>query len=168
MMDSFSTTYILAGRYPDHLAVTPDGSRVYVSHWSNFEDSNVVSLIDTTKNAVVAAIQLDSNPDCMVVNPEGARLYASHYQSQKGSVIDTSSNAVVTTIPFTGYPRLLAVTPDGAHVYVAHHYYFWNRLPAVGNEAVCSAETAETRSFVRGRRDAIARQRSITNAKALF
>jgi hypothetical protein len=43
-----------------------------------------------------------------------------------------------------------------------------SRVPTLDNDAVWGAETAETRSFVRGRRDAIARQRSITNAKALF
>ncbi len=32
-MDSFSTTFIPAGSSPTHVAVAPDGSGVYATHW---------------------------------------------------------------------------------------------------------------------------------------
>src|ERR1035441_2899405 len=120
IMDSFITTYIPVDSAPWHLAMVPDGSRIYVTHLrSPISDlSDVVSVIDTTQNAVVAEIHLDSPADFIAVSPDGAYLYVSHFPELKLSVIATISNAVVT-IPLTDSPLLLAVTPDGGHVYVA-------------------------------------------------
>jgi YVTN family beta-propeller protein len=119
-MASFTITPIPVDGSPNQQAMVPDGSRIYVTHirTSTSAISNVVSVIDTTQNAVVAEINLDSPAHFITVSPDGAQLYVSHFTEQKLSVVATISNAVVT-VPLPDPPLLLAVTPDGGHLYVA-------------------------------------------------
>ena len=50
---------IPVGTTPQGVAVTPDGSKVYVAN----EDSNNVSVIDTRKNKVIATIPVGNGAD---------------------------------------------------------------------------------------------------------
>ena len=100
------------------VAVTPDGSKVYVV---NTNASNV-SVIDAATNTVIGSpipVQLD--PRGVAVAPDGSKVYVGDEIPFVGgtvSVIDTVTNTVIATIPVGLIPEGVAVTPDGSKVYV--------------------------------------------------
>jgi YVTN family beta-propeller protein len=65
---------IPVGIVPQLLAVTPDGTRVYVPN----QGSDTVSVINTATNTVVATIAAGSQPVTAGVTPDGARVYVTN------------------------------------------------------------------------------------------
>lgn len=99
-------------------AVSPDGSRVYVTNYSD----NTVSVIDTATNSVVATIPVGSLPFGIAVSPDGRRIYiANHVSNGTISVIDTATDDVVATVPVGSQPDDVVVSPDGSRVYVSNY-----------------------------------------------
>ena len=105
------------GSYPQAVAVSPDGSRVYVANYGG--DS--VSVINTATNAVVATVSVGRRPSGVAVSPDGSRVYVP-IEDSKVKVINTATNAVVATVGVGSYPEGVAVSPDGSRVYVANYY----------------------------------------------
>jgi YVTN family beta-propeller protein len=95
------------GSYPEHMAITPDGTQVYVV---NFGSANV-SVIDTATQRVLATIQVGSRPTGIAFTPDGTKGYVVNYDSHNVSVIDTAIQEVVATIPVGEYPRQGSVHP---------------------------------------------------------
>jgi YVTN family beta-propeller protein len=56
---------IPVGAGPIGIAITPDGTRAYVTN----EDSNTVSVIDTATNTVVATITVGVHPVAVAITP---------------------------------------------------------------------------------------------------
>jgi len=104
------------GSVPFGVAVTPDGSRVYVANLMG----NTVSVINAATNAVTA-VPVGLNPTAAAVTPDGARVYVTNQTDNTVSVIDTATS-IVSTAPVAVGPSPIgvAVTPDGAKVYVAN------------------------------------------------
>jgi YVTN family beta-propeller protein len=100
---------------PYGIAVSPDGTRAYVSN----ADSHTVSVIETATNLVRTTISVGSYPAGVAVSPDGTRAYVGNYKSHTVSVIETATNIVLTTIP-TNAPIGIAVSPDGIHAYVCN------------------------------------------------
>ena len=107
---------IADGGYPWGLAITPDGSRVYVTDTV----SNAAVAIDTASNKVIAEVAVGNNPIGVAISPDGGRAYVANAFSNSVSVIDTASNTVVATIMVGSGPYGLAFTPDGNRAYVAN------------------------------------------------
>jgi YVTN family beta-propeller protein len=99
---------------PLGIAITPDGTRAYVTN----EGSASVSVIDTTTNTVVATIPVFPGqvPIGVAIAPDGTRAYVANNFGGV-SVIDTATNTVVATVPFVG-GLAVAITPDGTRAYV--------------------------------------------------
>jgi YVTN family beta-propeller protein len=111
---------IPVGAAPLGVAITPDGTRAYVTNFSSAR----VSVIDTTTNTVVAMIPMD-NPDGIAITPDGTRAYVTRELDDVVSVIDTATNTVVAGIPVevagnVATPVRVAITPDGARAYVTN------------------------------------------------
>jgi YVTN family beta-propeller protein len=112
---------IPVGTFPMGVAVSPDGSKVYVTNTASA--SNNVSVIDTAKNRVTATIPVGQFPLGVAVTPDGARhqpphlradrrdeepwragagankVYVANGGSNNVSVIDAATNTVIATIP---------------------------------------------------------------------
>jgi YVTN family beta-propeller protein len=97
------------------VAVTPDGTRVYVAN-----GPSSVSVIDTATNTVTATVGVGDGPFGVAVTPDGARVYVTNENSADVSVVDTATNTVIATVGVGIAPEGVAVTPDGARVYVAN------------------------------------------------
>jgi YVTN family beta-propeller protein/autotransporter-associated beta strand protein len=97
---------VVAG--PQVLAVSPNGSRVYVA---NNSDSNVF-VIDTATNAVIATITVGLFPIGVIVTPDGTRVYVTNTNNTV-SVIDTATNTVVATLPAGSQPFALGICSNG-------------------------------------------------------
>jgi len=90
------------------VALTPDGSKVYVAALSGS-----LSVIATATDAVIATIQLAANAFGVAVSPDGRKVYVANGNFATVSVIDTESNTMIATIPVGGSPTGVTVTPDG-------------------------------------------------------
>jgi YVTN family beta-propeller protein len=80
------------------VAITPDGTSAYVTN----ENSNSVSVIDTTSNEVVATIAVGGQPRGVATTPDGTLIYVVNSFSNSVSVIDQSLNKVITAVVGVG------------------------------------------------------------------
>ena len=100
---------------PQEIAITPDGTRAYVTNFG----SNTLSVIDISTNTVLKSIGLPDTPDGLAISPDGSSIYVATFSSV--SVVSTATNAIVANIlppdPTCDFSEL-AVTPDGQQVYV--------------------------------------------------
>jgi YVTN family beta-propeller protein len=84
---------ITVGTNPQGVAVTPDGSKVYVA---NNGITGTVSVIDTATNTVVGSpIPVNFGPLGVAVTPDGSKVCVAKEGSESVSVIDTATNTVV-------------------------------------------------------------------------
>jgi YVTN family beta-propeller protein len=116
VIDTSSNTVVASvgvGIYPvGGVAITPDGTRAYVSN----RGSNYVSVIDTSGNTVVATVVVGDLPYGVAITPDGTRAYVTNAYSNSVSVIDTnpsdaSYNTVVATVGVGDFPGAVAITP---------------------------------------------------------
>ena len=104
------------------MAVSQDGSRVYVNNGS----SSSVSVIDAASNSVRATVQVGSFPGGVAVTPDGSKVYVANTGSNSVCVIATASAAVIVTIPKGSMglgPNGVVVSPD-ARFKVQEHRLF--------------------------------------------
>lgn len=92
-------------RRPLGVAVSPDGTRAYVTNFS----ANTVSVIKTNTNTVVATIPVGAFPFGVAVSPNGTRAYVTNLNDDTASVINTNTNTVVATIPVGDLPFGVAI-----------------------------------------------------------
>lgn len=131
-IETFSNTSRLTTMWggedrPYGVAVTPDGTEVYVTN----SGSCTVSVIDTATNSLISIIDVKGYPYGVAVNPTGEVVYVtSDYRNEDAdysihgivSVIDTATKTVTATIRVGKNPYGIAVNPDGTDVYVVNKY----------------------------------------------
>jgi gliding motility-associated-like protein len=105
------------GGYPDGVAVTPDGSKVYVTN-----SSNTISVIDATTNTVKTTITEGKSPYGIAVSPDGSNVYAAISGADEVSVISAATDMIIGAIPVGASPAGVAITPDGSKLYVANQF----------------------------------------------
>ena len=105
---------IAVGENPGWIALTPDGSRLYVVQGAGASPDyrGSVSVVDTLSSLVLDSIPLDPGfPSGIDITPNGTRAYLSICKASGGKtstganrveVIDTSSNTIAHTIPING------------------------------------------------------------------
>jgi YVTN family beta-propeller protein len=102
------------------MAITPDGSRVYVVG----AVSNNVSVMDTRTNQVIDTIAI-MHPFGITITSDGKQVYVGGEMNDEDllgtvSVIDTATNRVSHSIPVEGFGFYgIVLTPDGTQAYVA-------------------------------------------------
>ena len=107
---------ISVGNGPRGVAVTPNGSYVYVANWG----ADTVSVIQTADNTLLDSISVGHEPWGVAVTPNGSYVYVANWGADTVSVIRTSDNTVVDSISVGVNPYGVAVTPNGSYVYVAN------------------------------------------------
>jgi YVTN family beta-propeller protein len=112
------TATIAVPASPSGLAVTPDGTSVYVT----CRGANSVSVISTASNSVIASIGVGSSPIQLAISPNGAQVYVVNQGSNQVSVIDTASKSVTGTINVGSHPNAVAFSPSGTRAYVTNLY----------------------------------------------
>lgn len=105
--DTLITT-IPVGNKPYYIAITSDGSRAYVTNSGSYyfmvngsnclidsdSDSDSVSVIDTSLNAVIETVRVDSTPLFVVITPDGDKAYVVNSFSNSVSVIEVPKDSV--------------------------------------------------------------------------
>ncbi len=113
------------GGNPEGIILVGKYAYVAYSGYSDSTNGNVVKVIDTDNDTIVATISVGTNPQALVASSDGSKVYVANtgsynfttysYENCSISVIDTSSNTVTSTIAMpdgTG-PSILAITDDG-------------------------------------------------------
>jgi YVTN family beta-propeller protein len=113
---------VAGGGDPNILAITPEGSKLYVASYT----AGTVADIATSTDAVTKTITLAGttpNPNALALTPNGCQLYVHDHANNLLDAITVSSDAVAASpaVGATGDPTGMSVTPDSAHVYVANH-----------------------------------------------
>jgi YVTN family beta-propeller protein len=115
---SLVPTSILVGSEPAGVAVSPDGSHVYVANSGDVS----VSVTDTNTKTVGTSINVGANPVGVAVTPNGKHVYVTN-GTRLVSVINTNTKTTVGSPIDLGpgtFPRGVAMAPDGKRVYVAN------------------------------------------------
>jgi YVTN family beta-propeller protein len=107
-------TDIRTGTFPQDLAVTPDGSQLWVANTgpqTQPDSATSVSVIDTATNKVTATIPTEGSPTQVAFSPDGAKAYVATADG-----LYTFSTKTLTKTGFIsglGEPHSVAVAPDG-------------------------------------------------------
>src|SRR5262249_48948506 len=111
------------------IAITPDGSRVYVT-------AGDVIVIDTATNSITSTFRAEAAPSTTVISnamavaisPDGTRAYVTNFLGFNGFqfnfggnvvALDTSNNRFIKGVDLFNYvPGPIAIAPDGSRAYV--------------------------------------------------
>jgi len=111
------TSSLGVGTSPLYIAVTPDGTRAYVTN----NGLNTVSVINTATIAIVKSIAVGSKPTGIAVSPNGSTVYVTNQVGASVTVIATSTNTVTNTITVGSFPWDVAFTPDSTKAFVTNY-----------------------------------------------
>ena len=115
---------IPVGLHPSGTAFSPDGSHLYVAN----ANSDTISVIDTTRDAVVQTLDakpmpdlpFGSAPNALAVSPDGTTLYVANGGNNTLAVIDLTQGRLRGLIPVGWYPGAVVLTGDGKRLCVAN------------------------------------------------
>ncbi len=105
---------------PNHLAVSPDGHRVYVSVVSG----NYVDVFDPATHKLVDSVDVGTGPHDLDISRDGKTVYVGLIRGTDVTVFDAASKRVLRRIPFGANVRPIALSHDDSRLYVQlSHYY---------------------------------------------
>ncbi len=109
---------------PTSLAVTPDGSLLYVTVTGARRDpgKDAIAVISVPDRSLRQIISAGDGPWGIDITPDGQFAYVSHVFGANVGVLQLSDNRFIKTITsqFFDTPQGVAITPSGSHVYVAN------------------------------------------------
>jgi YVTN family beta-propeller protein len=114
-----SETLVPVGLMPESIAVTPDGSEVWVTEAGPQTSTTPlfgVAVISTASNTVVRQLGLSGDPTDVAFSPSGDEAYVT--ASDGLHVFNVATQRQVAFVPGLGSPQSVAVSPDGSFVYV--------------------------------------------------
>jgi YVTN family beta-propeller protein len=114
-------TIINVGINPQNLAVTPDGSQVWVADTgpqTGEPSLGGISVISASSDTVTSTFSLPTDPREIAFSPSGATAYVTTGDGLL--VISTATHRVTAVIPGLGNPEDAVVSPDGKTVYVTN------------------------------------------------
>ncbi|MED4782264.1 YncE family protein [Brevibacillus choshinensis] len=111
---------IPVGDNPLGVAITPDGSRVYVTN----SFGHTVSVISTATNTeILPRISVGDFPFGIAITPDGTRAYVTNLNGNNVSVINIATNSeIFPRIPVGLNPVAIAITSDGSRAYVTNSF----------------------------------------------
>lgn len=113
-------TVLKVGQSPQGIAVSPDGSTIFVA---NIE-SRFLSMINMVTPPLSATIPMPGTPRYVAVSPDGRRAYVGMYSGDGAdsavAVVDTAGKTVSSVVASGPQPYALATGPNG-DVFVPNH-----------------------------------------------
>lgn len=105
---------------PNGLALSKDGSRLYVSCGSV---PGALCVVDTQAAKISSTISLPHIVEAPLLSPDEKTLYLCHRFLNEILVIDVASKKVTGRVAVGREPVALALTPDGSTLFVADHLH---------------------------------------------
>ena len=109
------TKILDGGSDPEQLAVSLDGTKMYVAN----EDVGMASIVDIAENRVLKTLEVGDEPEGVGISPNGKFVYVTSEDDAMISVIDTASDSVVKTFAVGLRPRTAAFSPDSSRAYIS-------------------------------------------------
>jgi YVTN family beta-propeller protein len=106
------------------MALSPDGSALYIASGDNFglpTNQSSIEVVNTATNTLTTTIPLGSvsYPTGLALSPDGSTIYTADQFGNSVSVISTATDTVTTTITGFSGATGIALTPNGATAYVS-------------------------------------------------
>lgn len=108
------------------MAITPDGTRLFVAH----DTAKNVSVIDTNRNLVTHLLTAGEFCAGIRISPDGLSVVACYYLSKNIKIINTQTLAI-TTIPVSNSPMYMDISPDGRRGYICSNQETWISVVAL-------------------------------------
>ncbi len=105
---------IPAGTDPEQLAVSKDGTRLFVAN----EDASLASTVDVAAGRVVAEVKVGGEPEGVELRPDGAVVYVTSEEDGEVFAIDAVKSTLLGKLSVDPRPRSIAFLPDGSRAYV--------------------------------------------------
>jgi len=102
---------------PQHIAVTPDGSRAFVSVFDAQQTVNAVAVLDTRTSQVLLTIPVEQQPMALTIGPDQRYVYV----PGRGAVdvLDATTGRTIAEVAVPGDPYSIRISPGGAWGYIA-------------------------------------------------
>ncbi|MGB7292767.1 MAG: InlB B-repeat-containing protein [Thermodesulfobacteriota bacterium] len=104
------------GDGPNGIVVTPDGTRVYIT---NFSD-DTISVLNTENLNLLDTFASGDGPHFPAISSDGSRLYVPNRNANSVSIIETLNNTLVDSVTVGNFPFGVAIDPLGTDVYVSN------------------------------------------------
>ncbi len=117
LIKEISFPYINGG-VPHGMALTPDGSKLYVANLTLDRISIVNAVTDEYGDYDDIVLVPGSEPMQTMISSDGNYLYVSTRGTAKLMVFDTSTDIMITEVSVDAKPMQIAVTSDGNKIYV--------------------------------------------------
>src|SRR5262249_2173645 len=94
--DTYQVKRIIhAGNDPEQLAISADGTRLYVAN----EDAATASVVDVATGNIVQAVKIGDEPEGVAIRPDGKVVYVTSEEDGAIFAIDTATNKMIKRIP---------------------------------------------------------------------
>src|SRR5580658_9758781 len=103
-----------SGSDPEQLAVSIDGTRLFISN----EDAAEMSIIELASKKIEASYKVGEEPEGVGVSPDGKWVYVTCEATNEVHVFDVHAKKMVKKLTVPGRPRGIAFLPDGTRAYV--------------------------------------------------
>ncbi|MCD6597564.1 MAG: YncE family protein, partial [Bacteroidales bacterium] len=103
---------------PFNMAVSPDGSRLYVIA----QEGKALLVVDTETNKIINKIAVGEKPHSVLINNDGNTAYVSNQWANNTYEIDLSSSSVIDTLKTGSGPAELVLSDDEKFLYVVDSY----------------------------------------------
>ncbi|GGE77021.1 YncE family protein [Nesterenkonia cremea] len=130
--------FIEVGRVPKFVELTPDGSRLLVTNWCDFD----LSVIDTETGEEEFRVPLNAQPRGIAAMPDNETVYVTAMYADELYTVDLESQESEVIYDQASFPRHLVLSPDGETLYVT--FSRSNLLVAFDTETDEVIRTADT------------------------
>jgi YVTN family beta-propeller protein len=138
-------TRLTVGAEPRSLALSPDGSRLYVTGLA----SPQLTVIDPRTNQLLAPVDLPVRGSFAVApSPDGLRVYLTAHDESALVVLDARRGEVLASVPIGANPRAISFSPDGSQVFVTNA--FSDKISVVDTSSLTVTGTFQTGGQPRG------------------
>ena len=92
------------------ITVSPDGSRLYVSH--RLALTQIIDVLDAATGAILTTIPVAQGPRGIGFSADGTRLLVVNQTAEKLQVLDAATHAILATLPMGFQPLNVAMAPS--------------------------------------------------------
>jgi YVTN family beta-propeller protein len=130
-------------REPNGMALTKDGSRMYVMCCSEAFPRGIGCIINTSSGAVEKTFSAGYFPISPVLSPDETVLYVCSRFTNSVLFFDAQTGAVTAEVPLIKEPYAMGVTPDGNELIVANNLAYG---PSTLTTVTCGVSVISTQS----------------------
>ncbi|HTB13117.1 MAG TPA: hypothetical protein VK752_16155 [Bryobacteraceae bacterium] len=119
--DQVVYTLSVPNAYPAGIAMSPDGTRAYVTNYYDQNPSPSLLVIDVVKRVVLNTIPLTTSfPGVVAITPDGSQAWIDYYNSDNVDIVDLLSGTVSGGIRFSNVTQNgIAFNPTGTKAFIA-------------------------------------------------